>query len=216
MNDRLFVSLILTVLLSFWLSLTTILGQQEFRADMNASIQQPICVQLSGNYSAGVFFTNRTTMGVQYPITVMTVLNNATGNYNGTSFGTTYYVQACAGNTIDVKVAHCACENLLCRSGDCAVGTDRLYVAYAADGGVGWANGTTPTFSVHSPPDTTNYYFQAVDDYQPIAGNLTPNSYIYMRYWIDPRPNSAPSGVYNTTFKIRAVEVFSSFGTCSC
>jgi hypothetical protein len=190
-------------------------ADQEFKSIMNASIQQPICIQLSSNYSAGVFFTNTTTIGIQYPITNMGVLNNATGNYLETSYGTTYSVQACPGNTIDIKVAHCACDNLKCSSGDCAVNVDQLYVSKTSDGGVGWANGTSATFSQHTPIDD-NYYFTGIDTYQLIAGNITPSNYIYMRYWIDPRPNNAPSGVYNTTFNIRAVEITQSFGTCSC
>ncbi|MFH8080604.1 MAG: hypothetical protein QXO84_01860 [Candidatus Aenigmatarchaeota archaeon] len=197
------------------LALTVTGGQQEYTSIMNASIQQPICVQLSGNYSAGIFFTNTTTIGVQYPITNMLVLNNATGNYWGASGGTVYSAQACSGNTINIKIAHCACDNLKCSSGDCAKDVDMLYVNYTTDGGVGWANGTTATFATHSPPNS-NYYFPDIDTYQLIAGNLAPGSYIYMRYWIDPRPNNAPSGVYNNTFKIRAVEISQSFGTCNC
>lgn len=215
MNDKFLITLVLVIISAFWMSLTTILGLNEFRADMNASIQQPICIQISGNYSNGIYFTNTTTKGVQYPITLMTGYNNATANYLAASDGTAYYVQACSGNTINVKVAHCACDDLICSSGDCAVNTDKLYVSYTADGGVGWANGTTATFNQHQPIDNT-YFFPAILQYQYIAGNLTPSDYIYMRYWIDPRPNSAPSGVYNTTFKIRAVEILSSIGSCTC
>ncbi|MEM0473252.1 MAG: hypothetical protein QXF88_00845 [Candidatus Aenigmatarchaeota archaeon] len=215
MNERFLASATLVIFIAFWMSLTTILGQNEFRADMNASIQQPICIQISGNYSNGIYFTNSTTKGIQYPITLMTVYNNATANYLAESDGTAYFVQACSGNTINVKVAHCACNDLLCSSGDCSVNTDRLYVSYTSDGGVGWANGTTATFNQHAPIDNT-YFFPGILQYQLISGNLTPSSYIYMRYWIDPRPNSAPSGVYNTTFKIRAVEIFSSIGSCTC
>lgn len=199
------------------LILTTVsFGQQEYQSVMNASIQQPICIQISSNYSAGVLFTNSSTKGTQYNITSMTTLNNATGNYLGTSDGTTYFVQACAGNTINVKVAHCACDDLICKSGDCIQGVDKLYVAYGTGGGLGWANGTTATGVANSPPDTTNYYFQNIDTYQLIAGNIPPSGYIYMRYWLDPRPDNAPSGVYNNTFRIRAVEINSNFGTCSC
>lgn len=215
MNQRFFVAILFLILTAFLISLTTILGQNEFSAAMNASIQQPICIQISGNYSNGIYFTNTTTKGIQYPITAMNTYNNATANYLAASDGTAYFVQACSGNTIDVKVAHCACDDLLCSSGDCTVDIDKLYVSYSTDGGVGWANGTTATFNQHSPINS-NYFFPGIDQYQLITGNLTPSSYIYMRYWIDPRPNSAPSGVYNTTFKIRAVEISTNIGTCTC
>lgn len=210
--------LLLTIIVFFIILLvhiTITFGQQEHTSIMNASIQQPICIQLSPNYSAGVFFTNTTTVGIQYPITNMLVLNNATGNYWGSGGGTVYHIQACSGNTIDVKVAHCACEDLVCSSGDCSVGQSRLYVSYTSEGGVGWANGTTATFSVHTPPNT-NYYLPEPDNYQQISGSITPGGLVYMRYWIDPRPNNAPSGVYNNTFKIRAVEFTQPFGTCNC
>lgn len=214
--DEKYLLLAISSLFFILIAVTTIsLGQQEYRSIMNASIQQPICIQLSGNYSEGVFFTNTTTIGAQYPITNMLVLNNATGNYYGPSYGTTYSIQACSGNTINIKVAHCACENLKCSSGDCAIGVDQLYVSYEADGGVGWANGTTATFNIHAPPDTS-YYFPDTDVYQIIAGNVSPGDSVFMRYWIDPRPNNAPSGVYNTTFNIRAVEIAQNIGTCSC
>ncbi|MBU5689410.1 MAG: hypothetical protein KQA41_04270 [Candidatus Aenigmarchaeota archaeon] len=215
MNEKILKISIILLFILFLANTTITLGQQDFQAIMNASIQQPICIQLSNNYSAGVFFTNTTTIGIQYPITNMKVLNNATANYVGASFGTEYYVQACPGNTINVKVAHCACDDLICQSGDCAVGTDKLYVANTSQGGVGWANGTTATFSTHIPPGNS-YYFQGIDQYQIIAGDLAPSSSIYMRYWMDPRPDSAPSGKYQTTFQIRAVEISSSIGTCSC
>jgi hypothetical protein len=215
MNENYLLIAILSLFFALLATTNISFGEQEYTSIMNASIQQPICIQLSGNYSQGVFFTNTTTIGVQYPITNMLALNNATGNYYGPSYGTTYSVQACSGNTIDIKVAHCACDNLKCSSGDCAVGVDQLYVSYASGGGVGWANGTSATFDVHTPPNS-NYYFPDIDTYQIIAGNLTPGSYIYMRYWIDPRPDNAPSGKYNTTFSIRAVEITQSIGTCSC
>ncbi|MEM5777121.1 MAG: hypothetical protein QXJ06_01595 [Candidatus Aenigmatarchaeota archaeon] len=212
MNEFYLKIVIVFLFIIFIVNTAITLGNQDYQAIMNASIQQPICIQLSNNYSAGVFFTNTTTIGVQYPITNMKVFNNATDNYVGASSGTEYYVQACPGNTINVKVAHCACDDLVCQSGDCALGVDKLYVANTSQGGVGWANGTTATFSTNVPL----LNFTATDQYQIIAGDLSPNSYIYMRYWIDPRPDSAPSGNYQTTFQIRAVEINSVIGACTC
>jgi len=217
MNDRLLLYLIGIVFVLFCISLSKTFGQQtqEYTSLMNATILQPICVVLSSSYSTGVFFTNTTTKGVQYPITNMKVLNNATGNYLEASDGTAYYVEACSGNTIDIKVAHCACDDMICTGGGCTVGTDKLYVTNTSQGGVGWANGTTATFSIHAPPGN-NYYFQALDTYYNISNAISPSGKSYIRYWIDPRPDNAPSGNYEANFKIIAFEVSSTHGTCSC
>jgi len=202
-------------------SINLVLSAQEYSGmEMNLTISQPICIEISGNYSTGILFTNTTTIGEQYAITEMDKLNNATANYWGPSGGTEYWIRACSGNTINVTAYHCACDDLVCKSGSCAVGVDKLYVSYLSDaGGVGWANATTATGVPNSPPDTTNYYFPGPDSYQMVGGKLEPEGdeqYVYLRYWIDPRPDSAPSGVYNTTYKVRAVEITTDPGTCTC
>jgi hypothetical protein len=217
--------LIIIVTISFlWASLDIVFSDQEFtNKPMNASISQPICIEISGNYSIGVLFTNTTTIGTQYPITNMGVLNNATSNYWNNS-ATEYWIRACTGNTINSSVYHCACEDLTCSSGSCAVGTDRLYVSYTADGGVGWANGTNSSVNgVPDSPPSTSYYFAGTKAYQLVGLRLDPSGsypgayrYVYLKYWIDPRPNGVPSGVYNTTYKIRAVETGTSAGSCTC
>lgn len=200
-----------------WITIKVSFSQQEFSSRMNASISQPICISLSQSYSTGIFFTNTTTIGTQYAITNMGVLNNATDNYRGTNFATMYNVTACAGNTIGVKIAHCACEDLTCQAGGtCNPSTDVLYVQYSTGGGVGWANGTSGTNVPNSPPNT-NYYFPLPDNYQQISdSDVEPSETLHLRYWIDPRPDAAPSGVYMANFSIRAVENSTTFGTCSC
>jgi hypothetical protein len=209
--------LAIAVLATFGWTLVGVFGDQEYSGmAMNASISQPIDITLSGNYTAGIFFTNTTEIGTQYPITDMTVLNNATANYwtkmGADSNSTDYYVTSSASNTINITVWHCACTHLICQAGgDCAAGTDVLYVNDTADGGVGWANGTIANFETHAPAS----YFPDPDNYQ-VLGKVDAGDDLYMRYWVNPRPNSAPSGDYEGTFSIRAVEESTSVGACSC
>jgi hypothetical protein len=196
-------------------SFSLVEGQNEVTGPINASISQPICIQASGNLTAGIFFTNRTTIGVQYPITDMTVANNATGNYWGPGGGTVYNVTACSGNTINVTVYQSACDNL-------KNGTNEIFVDYApgdapGEGGQGlfFGNGTTPTaptLNTSSPPPWT----LKVDTFVLIGYRLDKNENIYLRYWLNPRPNNAPSGVYNTTYLIRAVEFGTLPGSGAC
>ena len=209
--------LAIAILASFGWTVMSAFGQQEYTGMvMNASLLQPISISISGNLTNGVFFTNGTQIGIQYPIAVMTVLNNATANYWNTSSGSSYYVMSALANTINISAYHCACDDLTCEAGgSCAAGTDKMYVSYTADGGVAWANGTASNFAVHAPPDTTNYYFPGIDSYQ-VLGVVDNGRVLYLRYWNNPRPNNAPSGNYTTTFKVRAVETGISAGTCSC
>jgi hypothetical protein len=187
--------------------ITLVLAQQEYTGmPMNASISQPICIQLSGNLSAGIFFTNKTTIGVQYPITDMTVANNATGNYWGPNFGTVYWVKACSGNTINVSVYQSACDNLY----NSTLGA-YIYLTYdSGDGGQGAFFGNSTTSATAPTLSETQPYAFKVDDYVMLAERIWPAAgydTVYLRYWLDPWPNNAPSGIYNTTYKIRAEEV---------
>ena len=134
-EEKILLIAILIVSMSEAMLLTSFAQQEEGPYPMNASISQPICIQLSEEWKTGILFTNTTTIGVQYPITNMTTLNNATLNYIGTNFGTWYNVSACSGNTIDLGIYHCACSNLKCSGGgSCTPGSDELNVAYDAQG----------------------------------------------------------------------------------
>jgi hypothetical protein len=42
------------------------------------------------------------------------------------------------------------------------------------------------------------------------------NSTMYFRYWLDPWPDNAATGIYNTTYKIRAVETGTAPGSGLC
>jgi hypothetical protein len=208
-----FLFLIATVLVL--INIPNIFAQYETQpAIMNASIHQVIGIELSNYLAEGILFTNTTTIGVQYPITNVNAWNNATRNYNGSSYGTLYNITAWSANQVNVTVCHCACSDLTNVTGG---NTYYIYIngSGIANKGVGWANGTTATFNVHSPPDA-NYIFKKPLDYQIVSGNLAPGNATYLRYWLNPYPNDVPSGIYNTTYKFKAVEIGQTCGICSC
>jgi hypothetical protein len=197
-------------------SFLPVIADQEYPPKpMNASISQPICIELSGNLSQGIFFTNTTTIGVQYPITNMTAANNATGNYWGEGGGTVYWVKACSGNTINVTVYQSACENL-------KNGTNTIYLTFdSGDGGQGGFIGNSTASATAPTLSETEGYAMLVDSYKLVIDRIAPvglggPEYGYLRYWLDPWPNSAPSGTYNTTYKIKAVELGVDPGSGGC
>jgi hypothetical protein len=187
------------------------MGQMERTGPINASISQPIYINVSGNLTAGIFFTNGTTIGVQYPITNVTIENNATANYWGPSYGTEYYVGS-QGNTVNITIGFTACENLY-------NSTLNAYINLTYDSGDGgqgafFGNSTTgptaPSLTVNP-----NYAFK-VDDWTYPGPLIKPGEILYLRFWLDPWPNNVPSGIYNTTYKIRAVEYNTSLGSAAC
>jgi hypothetical protein len=188
-------------------------GQQEWAGmPMNASIQQVACIILSGNLSQGIFFTNGSSIGLpQVPISLMDVKNNATGNYWGPSSTTVYNVTSCSGVTINQSVYLSACDNLM-------NGTQNyINLTWYATGSQGAFFGNDTSNSAASPSlsATQNYSFK-VDDYVMVAYKLDVNQNIYLRFWLDPWPNNAPTGIYNTTYKIRAVDYTQSPGSGVC
>ena len=200
------------------------LSLTENQTIMNASILQPICIELSENLTRGIFFTNTTGSmdHNQYPITDMEAWNNATWNYN-TSTTSGYWVRACSGNQINITVCHCACEDLTCKSGLCTPNVDTLNVKCTDESNpdecVGFRNETSDTpgvFSVSTPSPQYGLTTLEGDQNQIIAQKLEPGEYVNLRYWLDPSPNSAPSGNYTTTFKIYAVEYGGDCSVCSC
>jgi hypothetical protein len=180
---------------------------------VNASISQPITIQTSGNLSAGIFFTNGSTIGVQYPITDVTIENNATANYWGSNYGTEYWVQSASSNKINITIHFTACDDLK----NSTLGS-YINVTWdnSADGGQGafFGNGTSataPTLNVNP-----NYAFKKVPNWVVVGSKVDAGNTIYLRFWLDPWPNNAPSGIYNTTYKILAVEYGTDPGTASC
>lgn len=205
----------------FLITILTLVGvipllnaQQEFTGQpMNASIQQPICIELSPKYAEGIFFTNETTIGVQYPITNVDTWNNATYNYNTTGgpYGTLYNVTACPGNTINISIYHCACNDLY-------NDTVNFYIEVEGDDGdasngegVGWVNGTTT-----DPGDTPLYVFPDKDVYQLIGYKVDSGESRFLRYWLDPYPDNAPTAIYSTTYSVRGEDYTQPTPTCSC
>ena len=58
-----------------------------------------------------------------------------------------------------------------------------------------------------------------VDSFKMVADKLWPNSNnasIYLRYWLDPWPDTVASGIYNTTYVVRAVEWNTTSGSGVC
>ena len=189
-------------------------------APMNASIQQVISFELSGNLSLGIFFTNTTTRHVQYAITQMDAWNNATENYgDDTNYGTMYWVHTFNSNTAPTKICHCVCNNLTCSAGDCQEGVDYMYIYVPSEPdseGVRWANATSAT----GVPDSPQYSFPAPGTlvYQVVNASMPEykDAYIYLRYWLNPYPDTITSGTYNTTYKFKIVEASLDCGTCTC
>jgi hypothetical protein len=178
---------------------------------MNASIYQVIGIDVSIYLAEGILFTNTTNIGVQVPISVVTGWNNATRNYNGSSYGTLYYINA-SSTQVNITICHCACNDLVNSTYN-----SRLYIngtGCSGIQGVGWANGTSS--NPGGPPSSSAYVFPKPLAYQIIAGNLPPANTIYLRYWLDPCPDNVPSGIYNTTYKFKAVEIGQTCGICSC
>jgi len=217
------VLLLLGVSLIILAGIPVSITQEEYTGRvMNASISQPICIELSPQLAAGIFFTNETTIGTQYPITDVQTWNNATENYNGASYGTNYNVTVCSGMTGVFKIYQSVCENL---KNDTIGGIINIsYVDQPApndDGagvieGIGVNNATTAT----GVPDSPSFGPSTIDTYFLIGYNIT-RSYtgresVFLRYWLNPYPNNIPSGIYNTTFKIKAVDIAQDPGDGTC
>ena len=199
----------------------------EYSGPMNASIQQVISISLSENLTKGIFFTNDTMNDTQVNISVMEGRNNAIYNYpGGDQSKTEYWIQSTSGTT-NVTICHCACAPLTCSGGGlCTIGTDTLAVACSNPGSpddcVGFYNTSNDNTggSMSSGYTSPNFGFPAIDQYQIIGPIVDNNKYVNLRYWLNPNPDNAPSGIYNTTWMIRAVESDGTSpgncGTCSC
>jgi hypothetical protein len=204
---------------------------------MNVSVSLLLQISLSGNLTSGIIFTNGTQNTTQYNLTGSSTLdawNNAIYNYyGGSNWETGYWVQANATNAINATICQCPCDNLICKanSGVCSSPGDFYNVTYnssttANEGGVGFRNVSNNTiFSPGYAPawgSSGLMGFGLADSWTVIGAVIGPGNYTNLRYWLDPYPNNQPSGIYNTTWSIRALEYndtsggASSCGTCSC
>ncbi len=216
--------LLLTGLLAILVSFVPVLSVEEGPFVMNASISQPVAIILSENLTEGILFTNDTMNDTQVNITVTEgVWHNAIRNYIGNvQTKTGYWVQSSPGNAVNITVCHCACDNLICQSGLCAAGTDYLIVACSnpasPDDCVGFANETSSTKGSDSTGLGTvpTKGFSGTLTNQVIGALVKPGEYVNLRYWLDPNPDNAPTGIYQTNFKIYAVEYGASCGACTC
>ena len=206
---------------------------------MNVSVALSISISLSGNLSAGIFFTNGTQNMTQYNLTnTLDAWNNAIYDYpDNVNGNTSYYVQAAGGNTINVTVCQCPCDDLKCKAGSGTCGaSDIMNISYqsqaANKGGIFYANQTNGTITAvgqYAPSygsaigGTGNWSgFGLIDVYYIMGAVVYAGNWTNLRYWLDPYPNTAPSGIYNTTWNIRAVEWNDTTkgagdcGTCVC
>jgi len=182
---------------------------------MNATISQPIGATLSNNLSRGIFFTNKTSIGLpQVPISNMTTEHNATDNYSGPSYNTTYWLTAGPGNTINVAAYMSICDYLR----NATYGSIINLTYDSGDGGQGmfFKNSTTPSATDPSLTVSPDWGFPLPDNFRLIANNTAPGQSVFFRFWLDPHPNNAPSGIYNTTFKIRVVDYTQLPGDATC
>ncbi len=153
-----------------------------------------IQILISEKLSEGIFFTNLTgsIQNKQYPISNMKVWNNATWNYNQSdpNKATAYWIKNTGTNPEDICIK--ADSDLICSSGACAgnsISTDNI----------AWSNSTSS-----DPPFNTEKRLSL--NYVKIAYNVQPDQIVYFRFWLNPEPDNLPSGVYNTTYSIKAVE----------
>ena len=153
-------------------------------------------IETSEKLTEGIFFTNKTgsEQNVQYNCEINT-WNNATWNYNATDTSriTEYWIK----NTGTAPEDFCmkANSDLECSGGACGSG-----VSISIDN-VAWNNDTVNN-ETNPVYDTTK---RLSTSYQKVAYNVEPNSYVYLRFWLFV-PSDKPSGIYNTTYSVKAVE----------
>jgi hypothetical protein len=150
-------------------------------------------ISLSPKLSEGIFFTNRTGAEINQQYNVENnAWNNATWNYNATSKQTAYWIN----NTGTVPMDFClkANSDLTCSQGACAG------VTISADN-IGWNNSTSN--DQDNPSYDTSKRLSL--SYQKVAFGVSPGATIYLRFWLYVSVGK-PSGIYNTTYSVKAVE----------
>jgi len=164
---------------------------------INTFTIQSISISISEKLSEGIFFTNKTgsILNKQENVNISD-WNNASWNYNNTPSPGNLFTMYWIKNTGNVNEDFCikANSDLTCNTGACAgqsISIDNVV----------WNNdtsnsATTPSF------DTTK---KMSTSYSKVGYSITPNSYIYLRFWLYVPPGK-PSGKYNTTFSIQAVQ----------
>jgi hypothetical protein len=158
-----------------------------------------IAMSVSDKLTEGVFYTNLTGSLTNQQINVTPLVwNNGTWNYNATGgvYETRYWVSNNGTNPEDFCLK--AISDLTCLSGMC--GSTTIPINNAS-----WNNATTNTAASPSY-DTTKRLSLS---YQKVAYAITPSNSIYLRFWLY-FPVGKPSGVYNTTFSVRAIQAGSS------
>jgi hypothetical protein len=99
-------------------------------------------------------------------------------------------------------------------------GTNYINLTWNGVGNQGGFFGNSTNATSWSPGlSTTAGYAFTVDSFTMIGEKIWPsavNSTMYFRYWLDPWPDNAATGIYNTTYKIRAVETGTAPGSGLC
>jgi len=152
-----------------------------------------LSIEISQKLSEGIFFTNKTggETNVQYDVDILQ-WNNATWNYNATSKKTEYWINNTG--TVPIDVCFKANSDLICSQGTCIGTTISIE-------NVAWNNSTANDQS--NPSYDTNKRLSL--SYQKIAYNVQPGVKIYLRFWLYV-PAGKPSGIYNATYAVKAVD----------
>lgn len=182
---------------------------------INATISQPISARLSDDLMNGILFTNGSSIGLpQVPIQNMKAKHNATHNYAGEGYNTTYWFTAGEDNTINVSAYMMLCDHLKNSSYNAIINLTYNPI----DGGQGmfFGNSTTPSATSPSLSPTEEWGFPQPDKFKLIANNTAPGQSVFFRFWLDPYPDNVPSGIYTTTFKIRVIDYTIDPGDSSC
>jgi hypothetical protein len=157
-----------------------------------------VAISISDELAKGIFYTNRTgsELNQQFNVEINT-WNNATWNYNTTDKKTEYWIKNTGTNPEDFCIK--TTSDLTCSVGACAGQTISI-------DNVAWNNATTTDAS--NPSYDTNKRLSL--NYVKVGYGISPGSKIYLRFWLFV-PIGKPSGIYNTTYSVKAVEAG---GTC--
>ena len=191
---------------------------------VNASVRQTVAISLSGNLTTGILFTNDSSNATLVNITQMSAWNGAMYNFNNDfangGANTSYWVQN-TGSTTNITLCQCACGDLYCVVGApgslCGAG-DYMLVAYSGGKGVAYFNSTNVSTGMGPYFNLTgiSYGFPSTDNYYIIGAVVDFNKYLNLRYWLYPNPANKPTGVYNTSYKILAVESNGTLPSAQC
>ncbi len=156
-----------------------------------------IAMEISPKLAEGVLFTNRTGAEINQQFNVEPGRwNNATWNYNASDLTTAYWIKNTGTNPQDFCMR--ALTDLLCSP------ESELCQGYSISIiNVTWNNSTST--DANTPAFETTKRMVKEPDWIKVACNVQPDQKVYLRFWLYV-PSSKPSGIYNTTWSIKAIE----------